>query len=183
MSQKKAETEKPAKEQPTAPQAAHADQAVARREAFKKNLLAMLEGKPLRTLKLEDGEHQFAILRDGVFHCTATNDKQETFIVDSVGFAFLLDIKDLTVHVELAWTSPFGMQYSKILPHAALYSDAAFANTMGFLFNHGLAMMLPQLNKFRLDLCGIQPFGLTKLVKVVAKDQEPDAPADQAAQA
>ena len=120
------------------------------------------QSSPVLSAVLPNGEHQFAILRDGPFHCTATNDKQETFIVDSVCFAFLLDIKDLTVHVELAWTnqtSPFGMQYSKILPHAVLYSDPAFANAMGFLLNHDLAMMLPQLNKFRLDLCGTVRLG------------------------
>ena len=33
------------------------------------------------------------------------------------------------------------------------------SDAMGFLLNHGLAMMLPQLNKFRLDLCGTVRLG------------------------
>ena len=140
------------------------DQANERREAFKKNLLAMLEGS---------------------FHCTAQNDKHETFITDSVNFAYLLDMKDLTVHVRLAWVSPFGMQYTKIMPHASLYSEAAFEKATAFLFNHGLAMMLPQLAKFRLDLCALPPFGLTKLVKLVTKEEAEASAAveQQAAQA
>ena len=44
------------------------DQANERREAFKKNLLAMLEGKPVLNLQLDDGVHQFVVLRDGNFH-------------------------------------------------------------------------------------------------------------------
>lgn len=171
MSQKKVEEpadkagEKPPAATPVEAKIPNTDQ-TDRRETFKKNLLALLEGKPVMNVTLEDGAHQYVVLRDGSFHCTAQNDKQETFITNSVNFAYLLDMKDLSVHVQLVWVSPFGMQYSKIVPHAALYNETAFDNATAFLFNHGLAMQLQQLNKFRLDLCGIQPFGLTKLVKV-----------------
>ena len=192
MSQKKAEEKTDKVEEKVDVDTAQAeaqepetDQANERREAFKKNLLAMLEGKPVLNLQLDDGVHQFVVLRDGNFHCTAQNDKHETFITDSVNFAYLLDMKDLTVHVRLAWVSPFGMQYTKIMPHASLYSEAAFEKATAFLFNHGLAMMLPQLAKFRLDLCALPPFGLTKLVKLVTKEEAEASAAveQQAAQA
>lgn len=140
-----AETQAPAKEQPT--------EGTTQSPALPP-LPEFLQEHPVRTVKQNGEDRAFVVLN----HHPLSFQNQEKKVIQELFVEFWLDRQTLQVFVVVNWMSPVGQATTNIFPRAALFGEASFQNAMANILNAGLHINGEFFEHLRLMMTIIDPF-------------------------